>query len=396
MLMTKKVKNNLVAPPLGVGETSGIYIHIPFCKQACHYCDFHFSTSLKKKDDLLAALVAELALRKEEVSETVGTIYFGGGTPSLLSASELDMLIHAVYTHFNVSEAPEITLEANPDDLSDAYLEQLAASAVNRLSIGVQSFFEEDLKLMNRAHDASEAERCIELAKKCFDNISIDLIYGIPEMTNERWLANLEKALAYQIPHLSCYALTVEPKTALERFIAKGIVAPVDDAVAEAHHQLLVAHTERAGYENYEFSNFCLPGKQSRNNSAYWQGKSYLGIGPSAHSYDGNRRSWNIANNPKYLKEVSNGTLPITRETLSVNDKYNEHIMTRLRTSNGISLAEISEAFGERFTAYLLKMAQPHIDQGRLAQINHHLVVTKKGKFLSDGIAADLFLVRLE
>jgi oxygen-independent coproporphyrinogen-3 oxidase len=389
---------------------AGIYIHIPFCKQACHYCDFHFSTSLKKKDELVAALVHELQLRKDELKGVVETIYFGGGTPSLLHVEELRLLIDEVYNNFEVSKNPEITLEANPDDLSEKILKNLAASPVNRLSIGVQSFFEEDLKLMNRAHNSEEAEACIHLAKKYFSNISIDLIYGIPKMTNERWLANVEQALQLDIPHLSCYALTVEPKTALEKFIKKGIVPPVEDAVAQEHHALLVDKTEHAGYKNYEFSNFSKPGWESKNNTAYWQGKPYLGIGPSAHSYDGTQRSWNVANNSVYIKKIEQNALPLERETLTIKDQYNEYVMTRLRTENGISIQEISEAFGEQYKQYVLQQAHSHIENGFLRWVGSNdvaiqkegpkstdrLVVTKKGKFLSDGIASDLFMIQLQ
>ena len=389
---------------------AGIYIHIPFCKQACHYCDFHFSTSLKKKDELIQALVKEIRLRKTELNGLVETIYFGGGTPSLLEISEIQLLVATVYENFEVSEDPEITLEANPDDLSETIVEQLAKSPINRLSIGVQSFFEEDLKFMNRAHNAEEALQSIALAKAHFSNISIDLIYGIPKMTNERWLANVEKALQLAIPHLSCYALTVEPKTALENFIKKGIVPAVEDDVAQEHHKLLVEKTEAAGYENYEFSNFGKSGWHSKNNTAYWQGKPYLGIGPSAHSYDGDSRSWNVANNSIYIKKIEAGELPLERETLSIRDKYNEYIMTRLRTADGISLQEISDTFGAKYKEYLLQQAKEHIENGLLKCVTssdfllreqegnniERLIVTKKGKFLSDGIASDLFLVELK
>ncbi len=375
---------------------AGIYIHIPFCKQACHYCDFHFSTSLKKKEELIVALVKEIKLRKTELVGTVETIYFGGGTPSLLDISELKLLIDEVYKNFKVSEDPEITLEANPDDLTKTLIHQLANSPINRLSIGVQSFFEEDLKLMNRAHNAEEAEKCIHLAKQHFSNISIDLIYGIPEMTNERWLANIEKALSLDIPHLSCYALTVEPKTALENFIKKGIIPPVEDDVAQEHHRILVEKTEAAGYENYEFSNFSKAGWHSKNNTAYWKGKSYLGIGPSGHSYDGESRSWNVANNTIYIKKIEAGILPLEREKLSTRDKYNEYVMTRLRTANGISLQEVSNKFGANYEAYLLQQATQHLISEFLQFKNERLLVTKRGKFLSDGIASDLFLVELQ
>lgn len=370
---------------------SGIYIHIPFCKQACHYCDFHFSTSLKKKDALIAAICTELQLRKGELIGEVETIYFGGGTPSLLTSEEIAMLIEAVYQNFEVSETPEITLEANPDDLTEATIKSLANSQINRLSIGVQSFFEEDLKLMNRAHNATEAETSIKFAQQYFGNISIDLIYGIPGMNNTRWLANIERALSFKVPHLSCYALTVEPKTALKSFIEKGLIAPVNDEQAQEHHTLLVGALERAGYENYEFSNFSKPAFHSRNNTAYWHGKPYLGVGPSAHSFDGDTRSWNVANNTKYIKEIALQQLPLERETLSERDKYNEYVMTRLRVAAGISLDEVESKFGENYVNYLQTQAAQFLKLELLELDSKQLKVTKKGKFLSDGIASDLF-----
>ncbi len=374
----------------------GIYLHIPFCKQACHYCDFHFSTSLKKKSQLVQALGRELQLRKEEVTSTIETIYFGGGTPSLLTSEEIEYLLQIIHTHFAVSEKPEITLEANPDDLSEAVLIALKKAGINRLSIGVQSFFEEDLKLMNRAHNASEAIRSIELAAQYFQNISIDLIYGIPNMSEERWILNLEQAFKFQVPHLSCYALTVEQDTALHHFIEKGLIAPVDDDLAQQHHAILVEATEKKGYINYEFSNFGKPGFHSRNNMAYWHGKPYLGVGPSAHSYDGYCRSWNVRNNTKYIQHIEKDALPIEREKLSTTDRYNEYVMTRLRTQEGVSLIEVAEQFGTKRKEYLLQEARSHLRSNMLIQQDDHLRVTKKGKFLSDGIAASLFLVNLD
>ncbi len=373
----------------------GLYIHIPFCKQACHYCDFHFSTSLKKKSELVNALCKEMVLRKEEIPGPLQTIYFGGGTPSLLDAEDLQQIFKTIDDHFEVVEAPEITLEANPDDLTEAKLIMLAASRINRLSIGVQSFFEEDLKLMNRAHNATEALRCLQLAKQYFDNISIDLIYGMPDMSDARWQENLDQAIALDIPHISSYALTVEPNTALQKFIEKGVVKPVDDAVAQKHFEILLAHMEKAGFENYEFSNFGKLGYFSQNNTAYWTGKPYLGIGPSAHSFDGNTRSWNINNNPKYIKAIAADTLPIERETLSTTDKYNEYVMTGLRTIWGVSLEKIEKDFGLKFRTYVLQQAQKHIEEHLLFLDDDRIVVTKKGKFLSDGLASDLFILNL-
>ncbi|MGC1472024.1 MAG: radical SAM family heme chaperone HemW [Psychroserpens sp.] len=386
---------------------SGIYIHIPFCKQACHYCDFHFSTSLKKRDELVKALAKELEMRKSEFQNTtVETIYFGGGTPSLLSVKELEFLIQQLYAHYNVSEAPEITLEANPDDLIEAQRSPQAHAndhssksvfqayrriGINRLSIGIQSFFEEDLKLMNRAHNTKDAKTCLEEATRYFDNISIDLIYGIPGSSNAQWLENVNLALSYKIPHISSYALTVEPKTALKTFIDKGIISNVDDASAEAQFQILVNTLKAHGFIHYELSNFGREGFFSRNNSAYWQGKSYLGIGPSAHSFNGNERSWNIRNNSKYIAAIEAGKFPKETEVLSITDKYNEYVMTGLRTIWGVYMPHVVSRYGEDYKSYLLEQADTYIQQQLLYIENERLLVTKKGQFLSDGIAASLF-----
>ncbi len=372
---------------------SGIYIHIPFCKQACHYCDFHFSTSSKKKPELVKALAKELLLRKDELKTEVETIYFGGGTPSLLSNEELNFLISEVYKNFNVAENAEITLEANPDDLTKQRIQELKNSKINRLSIGVQSFFEHDLKLMNRAHNKNEALSCIIEAKKYFDNISIDLIYGIPEMSNERWTKNLETALNLDVPHLSCYALTIEPKTALKKFIDKGIIPPIDEDLAKLHYDTLVEMTEKAGYDNYEFSNFGKPNFYSKNNTAYWESKAYLGIGPSAHSFDGKKRSWNIANNAKYIQQIEAGILPSIFEILSEKDRYNEYIMTGLRTKKGVLLAQIENVFGAHYVEYMLKQAESNIRDNFLNLDDKALTISREGKFLSDGIASDLFML---
>lgn len=376
---------------------SGIYIHIPFCKQACHYCDFHFSTSMKKKEEMVQALVKEMQMRKSEFeNEIVETIYFGGGTPSVLSDEELAFLIDAVYANFKVAENPEITLEANPDDLSDERIVELAGSRINRLSIGIQSFFENDLKMMNRAHNAEEAKKSLETATRYFDNISIDLIYGIPGMTNEMWKQNIETALSFGIPHISSYALTVEPKTALKKLIQTGKVSEPKDEVAQEHFMILVEMLQQHGFIHYELSNFGKPDYFSKNNSAYWLGKKYIGIGPSAHSYDGISRSWNIANNPIYLKEIEAGKLPGEVEILTANDRYNEYVMTGLRTIWGVSLNRIQKEFGEEVLQYLQKQSEKFIADGLLAVEKNILKTTPKGKFLADGIASDLFLINLD
>ncbi|GAA3774244.1 radical SAM family heme chaperone HemW [Corallibacter vietnamensis] len=377
---------------------SGIYIHIPFCKQACHYCDFHFSTSLKKKETLIQALITELELRKKAFDNViVSTIYFGGGTPSLLSDEEIQAIIKAVYKNFEVAENPEITLEANPDDLTDAKIKELAASPINRLSIGIQSFFEDDLKAMNRAHNASEAQACLEKATRYFDNITIDLIYGIPNMSLEKWQQNLDIAFQFGINHISSYALTVEPKTALDSFIKKGTYPPVNEALAQSHFNHLVAETKKQGFVHYEISNFGKPHFFSKHNTSYWQGKPYLGIGPSAHSFLGKTRSWNVANNTKYIQAISQGELPETSEVLSVTDQYNEYVMTGLRTIWGVSLDKIENDFGTVYKNFILKEAEIFLSKTLLVveKENHQSVLktTSKGKFLVDGIASELFMI---
>jgi oxygen-independent coproporphyrinogen-3 oxidase len=376
---------------------AGIYIHIPFCKQACHYCDFHFSTSLKKKDEMVLAIAKEIAMRKNEFEdEVIKTIYFGGGTPSILEVSDLKFLIDEVYKNYKVSENPEITIEANPDDLSENRIIELSKTPINRLSIGIQSFFEEDLQLMNRAHNSAEAKKCLEIATQYFDNISVDLIYGTPGMSNERWLENIQIALELNIPHISSYALTVEPKTALHKFIKDGIISQPDDAVAYEQFLILVDTLEKNKFIHYELSNFGKENYFSRNNSAYWLGKKYIGIGPSAHSYDGKNRSWNVSNNAIYLKSISENTLPSEIEILSETDQYNEYIMTGLRTIWGVSLNKIEAEFGERYLKYLMQNAEKYLDDAKLILENNILRTTRKGKFFCDGIASDLFYLNLE
>ncbi len=377
-------------------DTFGIYIHIPFCKQACHYCDFHFSTSLKRKDEMIHALIKEIELRRGDyINQQVATIYFGGGTPSTLSSEEINTIIAVVYANYKVIAQPEITLEVNPDDLSKERILEIHASKVNRLSIGIQSFFEEDLILMNRAHNAEEAKECLSIATQYFDNISIDLIYGIPDMTLKRWQQNIETALAFNIPHISSYALTVEPKTALEKFIEKGIVNNVDDEMSQQHFYGLIAALEKEGFVHYELSNFGKPGYFSKNNSAYWQGKRYMGIGPSAHSFNGKERGWNIANNMKYIKSLCQSVLPSEVEVLTITDRYNEYIMTGLRTIWGVSLEKIENDYGSNYLKYLKVQARKYIDQELLYIDDGILKTTHKGKFLSDGIASDLFKLNL-
>ncbi len=395
--MNRELKNSVHL------NMSGIYIHIPFCKQACHYCDFHFSTSLKKKDEMVLALAKEIEMRSKSIThhpspitETIETIYFGGGTPSILDIADLKFLIDTVYQNYKVTDNPEITVEANPDDLNPETILELAHSPVNRLSIGIQSFFEDDLKLMNRAHNVEEAKKCLEYASHYFDNISIDLIYGIPNMSNEKWLQNIETALSFGVPHISSYALTVEAKTALHSFIQKGIISQPDDEVAALHFQILVSKLSENGFIHYELSNFGKENYFSKNNSSYWLGKKYIGIGPSAHSYDGLNRGWNVSNNALYIKSIQENKLPIEIETLTKTDRYNEYVMTGLRTIWGVSLERIEKDFGKTYLDYLNQQAAKFIDDHLLFIDDTILRTTKKGKFLSDGIASDLFLLNLE
>ncbi len=345
---------------------------------------------------MVQAIAKELVLRKSEIDDEVETIYFGGGTPSVLSDVEIEFLIQSVYDNYKVIDHPEITLEANPDDLTKNRIIQLSKCPINRLSIGIQSFFEEDLRLMNRAHNAGEAEECIQEATQYFDNITIDLIYGIPDMGNERWKANIQKALDFGLPHISSYALTVEPRTALKKFIEKGVVHDVDDEQAQAQFHILVDMLEAEGFINYEISNFGKPGFFSKNNTAYWLGKAYLGIGPSAHSYDGRQRSWNIRNNPTYIKKIEEGILPMEIETLSTKDRYNEYVMTGLRTIWGVDLGRIESEFGKNYLKYLNQQSSKFVEQGLLVVDDGKLLTTKKGKFLADGIASDLFMINLK
>ncbi|NJB82828.1 radical SAM family heme chaperone HemW [Wenyingzhuangia aestuarii] len=373
---------------------AGIYVHIPFCKKACHYCDFHFSTSLKQKQTFLEALEKEIILRVDEFkNEIVETIYFGGGTPSILEAAELQKIIEIIRANYQVIAVPEITLEANPDDLSDAKIIAFANTEINRLSIGVQSFGDKELQMMNRAHNAKEVLQCLQTATQYFKNITIDLMYGIPGLSNKEWKQNIKQALSFGVQHISSYALTVEEGTALHHFIKNKKYPELDENLAAAHFDLLVSELAQAGFDHYEISNFGKPNFYSKHNTSYWLGKPYLGLGPSAHSFIGNTRSWNVANNAKYIKSLAEGKLPLIQEILSEKDRYNEYIMTGLRTIWGVSLPKIIKDFGEATCVFLEKQIQPYIKNGTLQLEENQLKTTQKGKFLADGIASDLFWV---
>lgn len=372
----------------------GIYIHVPFCKKACHYCNFHFSTQLQLKSDLVAAICKEAVLRKTFLQEAVDTIYFGGGTPSLLSGSELELLLNTLNEHYPITPNAEITLEANPDDINTEKLNLWHTAGINRLSIGIQSFFEEDLQWMNRAHNAQQAKHCIELAQATgFYKLTIDLIYGTPGLTTERWKQNIETALTLGIPHLSCYALTVEPNTALDVMVRKGTKEEVDADHQAIHFNILTEILQKEGFEHYEISNFAKPGFRSKHNSSYWQGKPYLGLGPSAHSFDGHvTRQWNISNNPLYISSLQQGIIPFEAETLTTVQRINEYLMTSLRTVEGISLNFLEKNWGEERKQEVLKAAQIHVAQQNIELQEQHIILTAQGKFLADGIAADLFI----
>jgi oxygen-independent coproporphyrinogen III oxidase len=367
---------------------AGIYIHIPFCKQACHYCNFHFVTSLRHKNELVAALLKEMEFQQEYFGkEPVETIYFGGGTPSLLEIADLRLQIEKIRSIYTVVETAEITIETNPDDIDEQKLIAWKGIGINRLSIGIQSFFEDDLQWMNRAHNAEQAMRNLQLAKKYFDNITIDLIYGTPLLTNEKWKQNVETAIQLNISHLSCYALTVEPKTPLQKMIKVGTVQDVNPDKQSEQFLLLMQWLDDAGYEHYEISNFAKPGFRSRHNSSYWQGKKYLGLGPSAHSFNGNSRQWNVSNNTVYIESIEKAIIPFEKEELSATQKMNEYIMTSLRTREGLDLDIVEKMESDK----LFKIAGRYIERGVMKRENNFLVLTKEGKLLADGIAASLF-----
>lgn len=372
---------------------AGIYLHIPFCKQACYYCNFHFSTSLSQEPALITQLLKEITLQKDYLAgASVTSVYFGGGTPSLLPQKDLLELLDKLRTTFDISPEAEITLEANPDDLSPAKLQELRTAGINRLSIGIQSFHEADLRWMNRAHDSRQALQCIIDAKAAgFNNLTIDLIYGGPTLTDEGWAANVQQAIDLGVQHLSCYALTVEPGTALDQFIRKKKVAAVDTDKAARHFEQLMQWTAQAGYEHYEISNFALAGWHSRHNSSYWQGQPYLGLGPSAHSFNGYSRQWNVANNALYIKSLEQGAVPFELEELTPVMMLNEYIMTTLRTSQGCILPVVAQRFGTDKRDTLLQLSAPFIDKGLMVNRNDTLVLTPEGRLFADGIASDLF-----
>lgn len=373
---------------------AGIYIHIPFCRRACHYCNFHFSTSLKGKNDFLEALLKEISLQKDYLQGfPVDTIYFGGGTPSLLEAGELQSIFSALHQNYNVQPGAELTLEANPDDITREKLQAWQQAGINRLSIGIQSFFEADLRWMNRAHNAEQARNSIRMSQDAgFTNLTIDLIYGTPTLTDENWDSNITEAVIAGVPHLSCYALTVEQGTALEVMIRKNKIANTDTETQARQFTHLINRMQQEGYEHYEISNFAQPGMRSRHNSSYWSGQYYLGLGPSAHSYNGVSRQWNVANNALYVQSLKRNELPFEKEELTNRQRINEYIMTSLRTMEGLDLGFVSKNFGEEIAEQLQRSGSKYMNSGKLQHRNNRFLLTNEGKLFADGIAADLFM----
>ncbi|RBQ10322.1 radical SAM family heme chaperone HemW [Pedobacter miscanthi] len=373
---------------------SGIYIHIPFCKKACHYCDFYFSTSLKYADEMVDAICREITMKKDRITGQVGSIYFGGGTPSILSQAALQKIFDTINHTFSVDAGAEITIETNPDDLTSQKLKELKQLPVNRFSVGIQSFYDEDLIWMNRAHQAREAEDCIKRSQDAgFENLTLDLIYGYPLLTNQKWLNNIQKAIELEVPHISAYALTVEPKTALAHAIKNKKQSPVSDNQSAAQFVILMDKLVEAGFEHYEISNFAKPNHYAVHNTNYWKGVDYIGIGPSAHGFNGQNRYMNPANNALYIETLAQHKLPEIVEELSLNDRFNEYIMTSLRTMWGTDLQKINADFGKDFleeTKYNLKNFE---DKDWLIIDEDKIRLSQNGKLFADHIASELFVV---
>ncbi|MBW6491369.1 MAG: radical SAM family heme chaperone HemW [Lentimicrobium sp.] len=373
---------------------AGIYIHIPYCRQKCHYCNFFSVASGKQLPETMDAICEEALLQKNYLKGLpIDTLYFGGGTPSLINSSHLNKILETLTSSYSIAPGAEITLEANPDDITQKKLDEWKAMGINRLSIGVQSFRDEDLKYLNRVHNSNKALECIQQAQTTgFHNLTIDLIYGIPTLTTEAWMGNLEITRGLEIPHISAYALTVEPRTALEVMIRKGKYAPVDEAQSVSHFKLLVQFMQDNGFLHYEISNFCLPGSFARHNTAYWQGEPYLGLGPSAHSFSGNSRQWNVSGISEYIHSISERTFPIDSEQLTKVQLYNEYVMTGLRTMWGCNAHEIRQRFGEVFYTQFTGRIRKFIDSGLVTESDQDYKLTLSGKLFADGLASDLFI----
>lgn len=373
-------------------KMAGIYIHIPFCKQACNYCNFHFSTQQKFIPQLIQCIIKEIKLRRFETNETINTIYFGGGTPSIIQIDFISEIFKSIHLNYIVNPLAEITLEANPDDITEDKLVLWKSIGINRFSLGIQSFIDEELVWMNRSHNSKQALECISLIKKHFNNYSIDLIFGSPLLTMYDWQHNVEKALSFNPPHLSCYALTVEDKTKLGKEVSKKITKNIDDKQQAFQFEYLMNILQKNGYQHYEISNYALPGYESEHNSSYWQGKQYLGFGPSAHSYKIQNRSWNIANNALYIKQIEQDILPSEMEELTLSQQYNEFVMIGIRTAKGIDTIEVLQNFGTKYLNHLNKVCQKLLLK-KYIQINESIItLTSQGKLFADAIAVELFI----
>jgi oxygen-independent coproporphyrinogen-3 oxidase len=374
---------------------AGIYIHIPFCKQKCNYCNFHFSTKKDNVEELVSGMIIELDQRKSYLkTKKIDSIYFGGGTPSIIDVKHIISIIEKIYSLYEVKKSAEITMEFNPDDIKKEKLNILRAAGINRLSIGIQSFENKDLIFMNRSHNAAEAINSIQLAKECgFDNISIDLIYGVPNQTESIWKKNLQQMFDLQIDHFSAYALTVEPNTKLNYLIKKKKIKPLSESKSENHFKILQEISSEMGYKQYEISNFCRKDKFALHNTSYWEDKIYLGIGPSAHSYNGESRRWNISNNLKYITFINSGEKYFDEEILSINQKYNEYTLTSLRTIWGVSLNYLENNFDKMITSHFKKNSRKWIENENAILENNSLKLTNKGMLFADAISSDLFII---
>lgn len=374
---------------------AGIYIHIPFCKKACHYCNFHFSTNLQAKNELIESLVSEIEIRKQYLNnERIDSIYFGGGTPSLLSSEDIALIMQSIKKHFYTIENLECTLEANPDDITIDKLWFWKENGINRLSIGIQSFFDEDLLYMNRSHNAMQAKECVQLAYHAgITNVSIDLIFGYPLLSDEKWESNLSEAFNLPVTHISCYAMTVEPKTALENFIRTSKERPIDAGQSARQFEYTMEQMGKHDFQQYEISNYAKKGSQAVHNSNYWRGIPYLGIGPSAHSFNGESRQWNISNNAIYIKSLQQGIIPFEIEILSQKYKLNEAIMVSLRMHNGLNISNLEANFPNRLDAKWYEAIDKKVKLGLLHKVGNEIRLTIQGKLFADDIASDLFLL---
>ncbi len=373
---------------------AGIYIHIPFCRKACHYCNFHFSTQTQYIAPFTTALLNELAIQKDYLNTPIETIYFGGGTPSLLTQQHLESIMGQISKHYHLAETVECTLEANPDDINLEKMKAWKSIGINRLSLGIQSFQSKALAWMNRAHSVDQSHQAIQLAQKVgIMNLSIDLIYGTPHLTDEELIADLNTIKSYNIPHVSCYALTVEEKTALHKMIQQKKMGNIDAERQSTHFNIIVEHLEAQGMEHYEISNFGLKGHRSKHNSNYWKGVPYLGVGPSAHSFNTLSRQWNIANNQLYIQSITNGIVPFEIEALPLATRYNEYMMISLRCMEGFSNQTILDRFGADFLNHSLLVASNFETRGQLIKTATGFTLTKEAKFFADGIAADFFWI---